>query len=397
MNAPTRPRAGQSGIIIGTMDRGQHNAITDVPGVAVGHVTLISGEGPLVPGRGPVRTGVTAVLPHQGNIFRRKVPAAVHVINGFGKSTGLAQITELGNIETPILLTNTLSVGRVWDATVTYMLRDNPDIGIGPAGTVNPVVGECNDGYLNDIQGRHVTEADVLKALASAGTGPVAEGAVGAGTGMSAFGFKGGIGTASRVLPQPLGRFVVGALVLANFGRREDLLVSGVPVGQELREWMPAEARSDPAIRPPLDQAAPEPPVGDGDLDVGSIMIVLATDAPLTDRQLGRLARRAAMGLARTGSIAGHGSGDFVIAFANSSLQPHTLEAITYRETRLSEDARNMGALFQATIEATEEAIINALFAAGTMEGRDNNVRYGLPLDLTLEILRRHGRLARPE
>ncbi len=395
MSAPRRLRAAEAGVIIGTMDRGQYNAITDVPGVAVGHVTLISGEGPLVPGRGPVRTGVTAILPHQGNVFRRKVPAAVHVINGFGKSTGLAQIAELGNIETPILLTNTLSVGRVWDAAVTYMLQGNPDIGVGPVGTVNPVVGECNDGYLNDIQGRHVREEHVLRALASATTGPVAAGAAGAGIWMTAFGFKGGIGTASRVLPQPLGRFVVGVLVLANFGRREDLLIDGVPVGRALREWMPREAIADPAVRPPLAESAPEAPVGD--LDVGSVMVIVATDAPLTDRQLSRLARRAGMGLARAGSIAGHGSGDFVIAFANSSLQPHTFEAITYRETRLAEDGRNMGALFQATIEATEEAVINAVFAAETTEGRDNHVRYGLPLDLALEIVARHGRLVRPD
>lgn len=394
VSSTRRPRAAEAGVIIGTMDRGQYNAITDVPGVAVGHVTLISGEGPLVPGRGPVRTGVTAILPHQGNIFRRKVPGAVHVINGFGKSTGLAQVEELGNIETPIVLTNTLSVGRVWDATVSYMLQGNPDIGIGTVGTVNPVVGECNDGYLNDIQGRHVSEADVLKALVGAATGPVAEGVVGAGTGMTAFGLKGGIGTASRVLPQPLGSFVVGVLVLANFGRREDLVIDGVPVGRVLRDWMPREAAADPAVRPPLVEKAPEPPVGD--LDTGSIMIVVGTDAPMTDRQLARLARRAAMGLARTGSIAGHGSGDFVIAFANSTLQPHTFEAITYRETRLAEDGRNMGALFQATIEATEEAIINALFAAETTVGRDDHVRYALPLDLVIDMLKRHGRLARP-
>lgn len=388
MQTTKRPRARDAGIAIGTMPPGKNNAITDVPGVAVGHVTLVSGQGALIPGNGPVRTGVTAILPHQGNVFRRKAPAAVDVINGFGKSTGLAQIAELGNIETPILLTNTLSVGRVWDAVVTYMIKANPDIGIGTVGTVNPVVGECNDGYLNDIQGRHVTEDHVLAALAAATSGPVAEGCVGAGTGMSAFGWKGGIGTASRLLPEEYGSFVVGVLVLANFGRREDLVIDGVPVGRDLKEWTPPPRPDEPA------QPQHNPGAGgeQSDVDVGSVMVILATDAPLTDRQLGRLARRVGMGLARTGSIAGHGSGDFVIAFANSCLQPVDFETVTYRETRVAEEGRGMGALFQATIEATEESVVNALFAAHTTQGRDGHVRYGLPVDAVLEIMARHGR-----
>ncbi len=388
MQTGKRPRAREAGIVIGTMPPGKYNAITDVPGVAVGHVTLVSGDGPLSPGHGPVRTGVTAILPHQGNLFRRKAPAAVDVINGFGKSTGLAQIAELGNIETPILLTNTLSVGCVWDAVVTYMIAGNPDIGIGTVGTVNPVVGECNDGYLNDIQGRHVKEEHVLAALASAATGPVAEGCVGAGTGMSAFGWKGGIGTASRVLPEEYGDFVVGVLLLANFGRREDLVIDGVPVGRDLKDWTPP-----PEPAPPDAGTGGAVPSGEQfDLDIGSVMVILGTDAPLTDRQLGRLARRVGMGLARTGSIAGHGSGDFVIAFANSCLQPLDFETVTYRETRVAEEGRGMGALFQATIEATEEAVVSALFAAETTEGRDGHVRYGLPIDEVLQIMARHGR-----
>jgi D-aminopeptidase len=405
-----RPRARELGVAIGTMSTGPQNAITDVPGVAVGHVTLVRGEGPLVPGRGPVRTGVTAILPHQGNVFRRKIPAAVDVINGFGKPTGFAQVAELGNIETPILLTNTLSVGKVWDAVVTYMLRINPDIGIGQVGTVNPVVGECNDGFLNDIQGRHVSEEKVLEAIARASTSRPAEGSVGAGTGMSAFGFKGGIGTASRLLPETIGSFVVGALVLANFGLRENLVIDGVPVGRELRDWSPDTSPEAPEPEPGSETRAVPPGGGEpgrsaaGDSgaagpgtgeDLGSVVVVVGTDAPLTDRQLGRIARRVGMGLARTGSIAGHGSGDFVIAFANSALQPQSFEAITYRETRFAEEGRNMGALFQATIEVTEEAVVNALFTAETMIGRDGHVRHGLPVDLILRIMQTHGRLRR--
>ena len=368
-----RPRAREAGVVTGAMPPGPHNAITDVPGVMVGQVTLVRGHGPLIPGCGPVRTGVTAILPHAGNLFRTKVPAAVEVINGFGKSTGLAQIAELGNIETPILLTNTLSVGLVWDAVVTAMIAANPDIGIGAVGTVNPVVGECNDGYLNDIQGRHVTAAHVQQALAAAAGGPVDEGAVGAGTGMSCYGFKGGIGTASRVLASGQGGWVVGVLVLANFGRREDLMICGVPVGRELAEW--------------------EPPPGPA-LDTGSVMVIIGTDAPLTDRQLGRVARRAGRRSGPHGSIAGHGSGDFVIAFATAGLPPHDAGATTYAETRLAEDGQVLGGLFQATIEATEEAVVNALFAAPTVTGRDGHVRNGLPVELVQAILRRHGRLS---
>lgn len=394
MVAQGRPRARELGVVIGTMATGPRNAITDVPGVAVGHVTLISGEGPLVPGRGPVRTGVTAVLPHQGNVFRRRVPAAVDVINGFGKPTGFAQIAELGNIETPILLCNTLNVGRVWDAVVTYMLKADPEIGIGPVGTANPVVGECNDGYLNDIQGRHVTEAQVLEAIAGASTSKPAEGSVGAGTGMSAFGFKGGIGTASRILPSTIGSYMVGVLVLANFGRRENLVIDGVPVGRSLASWVPGVPPGAPDPEP-ASETGPVPTDAGGREDIGSVVVVVATDAPLTDRQLGRVARRVGMGLARTGSIAGHGSGDFVIAFANSALQPMSFEAITYRETRFAEEGRNMGALFQATIEATEESVINALCSADTMVGRDGHTRYGLPVDVVLQILDRHGRIRR--
>lgn len=362
-----RPRARDAGIVLGTMATGRHNAITDVDGIAVGHVTLISGDGALIPGKGPVRTGVTAILPHHDSVFERPVAAAYHIINGFGKTVGLPQIGELGTIETPILLTNTLNVGLVADGLVEHMVRTNPDIGI-TAGSVNPLVGECNDGWLNDIQGRHVKQEHVLQAIGRATAGPVREGAVGAGTGMSCFEFKGGIGTASRVAEHRDGNFTVGCLVLSNFGRRQELTIDGVPVGRELADR--------PVRKRPED---------------GSIIIVLATDAPLTDRQLGRIARRAPFGLARTGSTCNHGSGDFVIAF--STTEAGGDHGLPGGARRVVDASPALGLLFQAAIEATEEAIINSLFAAETMVGRDGHVREGLPIDDTLAILRRYGRL----
>lgn len=327
------------------------------------------------PGHGPARTGVTIIRPHAGNLFRSKVPAAFHVINGFGKSIGGVQVEELGTIETPIALTSTLSVGRVADALVTYAIRDNPRIGITTS-TVNPVVGECNDGFLNDIQGRHVAEADVLAAIDGANGGPVPEGAVGAGTGMSSFGFKAGVGTSSRVVPDALGGWAVGVLVLANYGQRGQLVIDGVPVGRALR---------DEEIDPP---------------ETGSIVVVVATDAPLLDRGLGRLARRTALGLARTGSFGGHGSGEIAIAFstAESVRIPHEPHGRTFAIELLADDDRGnrpgaIDALFQATVEATEEAVLNSLFRAETIVGRDNNTSPGLPLERVRELLRASGRL----
>jgi len=366
----SRPRAREAGVVLGTLPPGPENTITDVAGVRVGHVTLIEGDGPLVPGQGPVRTGVTVILPHEGNVFREKVPAGIFVLNGFGKCLGQEQIDELGVIESPIALTGTMNVGVVADGLVEHAIRTNPDIGITTS-TVNPVVGECSDAYLNDMQGRHVRQEHVLEAIAAASSGPVAEGCVGAGTGMSLFGFKGGIGTASRRLPERLGGYTVGALVLGNFGRRDQLTIAGVPVGRELAGWRP--------------DAAPEPP------ESGSVMVILATDAPMLDRALRRLARRAALGLARTGSIAGHGSGDYIIAFSNAVRIPHEPSERVLTLPHIVEDGALIDGLFQAAVEATEEAVINALFAATTMTGRDGHVRYALPLDETLAILRRAG------
>ena len=374
-----RPRAHAAGVVTGRLPTGPLNAITDVAGVLVGHTTLAWGEGPLVPGVGPVRTGVTAIRPHPGNLFRDKVTAAVHVINGFGKSVGFPQVQELGNLETPILLTNTLSVGAVSDALVGYMLDQNPEIG-DSTGTVNPVVGECNDSYLNDIRGRHVHAAHVLAALETASGGLVPEGAVGAGTGMSCYGFKGGIGTSSRVVAA----FTLGALVLANFGTRRQLTVKGVPVGEALAGWegaLPASAGA-PAVVP---TDAPEN---------GSIMMVLATDAPLSSRQLGRVSHRASAGLARTGSMLGHGSGDFVIAFTTANRVPHEPGETILHYERLSDDSRAFSELLSAAVEAVEEAVLNALFASETVVGRDGHVRYGLPIPEVLDILRRHAALS---
>lgn len=365
-----RPRAREAGLVLGELSPGSLNALTDVPDVRVGHVTLVEGEGPLVPGRGPVRTGVTAILPHGGNLFREKVPGALFVLNGFGKPTGVAQLDELGVVETPIALTSTLCVPRVADGLLEHAIRTNPDIGITTS-TVNPLVFECSDAWLNDMQGRHARAEHALEAIRQASSGPVEEGNVGAGTGMMLFGFKGGIGTASRRLPAELGGYTVGALVLGNFGRREQLTIAGVPVGRLLRDWRP-----------------PSPGV-----ERGSVIVVLATDAPLLDRALRRLARRGALGLARTGSIAGHGSGDFVLAFSNAIRIPHEPAEPVLQLPHLVESGRLIDALFQAAVEATEEAVVNALFRAETMVGRDGHTAHALPLEETLELLRRAGRL----
>ena len=366
-----RCRLRDAGMIIGELPPGLHNTITDVAGVRVGHTTLISGEGPLLRGQGPVRTGVTVILPHGENLFRHKVRAAVHTINGFGKVRGFEEVRELGVVETPIALTNTLNVGLVADALVQYMVRHNPDIGITTS-TANVIVGETHDGYLNDIQGRHVRAEHVWAAIESAVLGPVAEGAVGAGAGTSCFGWKGGIGTASRVVPGEAGAYTVGVLVQSNFGRPQDLTVCGVPVGQHIRP---------PDTAPLL--------LSDG----GSIMVILATDAPLSERQLRRLCVRAAAGLARTGSHYSHGSGDFVVAFSTAWRVEHEPASLTTTQTVLADEAKVMAWLFPAVVESVEEAILNSLFRAETVVGRDGHVRHALPVEEVAALVRQY----RPE
>lgn len=353
------PRIRELGIQFGEMPTGAWNAITDVTGVRVGHTTLISGEGALQPGRGPVRTGVTVILPHAGNLYQEKVRAAVHTINGYGKVAGFEQVRELGLVEAPVALTNTLNVGLVLDALVQYAIQQNPEIGISSAsGSVNVIVGETNDSYLNDIQGRHVRREHVWEALESASDGPVQEGAVGAGTGTVCFGWKGGIGSASRILPAEMGGFTLGALVQSNFGASRDLMIAGFPIGRQLS--------------PPKTPAAQGP---------GSVMVVLATDAPLSARQLSRLCVRAAGGLARTGAMLTGGSGDFVIAFSTAYRVPHRAPAPTVMQPVLLNEARVLDGLFRAVIEAVEEAVLNSLAAAQTMTGRDGHTAYALPLD----------------
>jgi len=359
------------GITPGRLSTGPHNAITDVAGVRVGHVTLIEGEGRLVPGTGPIRTGVTAVLPHVGDLFLDKVIGVVHTINGFGEVTNTEQVAEMGMLEGPVMITNTLNVPRVADAVIDWAQERNPQMGVTTWG-ISPIVAECSDMYLNDIRGRHVKASHVFAAIEGATPGLVEEGNVGAGTGMSCYEFKGGVGTSSRVVPAEVGGYTVGILVVSNFGSRERLTIDGVPVGRLLADW-PAE---------PLEPASPQG---------GSIVIVLATDAPLSERQLGRLARRVAHGLARTGSVAGTTSGDFVIAFTTANRVDHYAQGITYPMTCLVETWETINPLFEAVVEATEEAVLNSLFRAQTLVGRDDHMRHALPLEQVVEIMHQYG------
>ena len=346
------------GIRIGVLQPGEWNAITDVPGVLVGQKTLVEDD--------DVHTGVTAILPYAGNNFQDKVPAAVYVGNGFGKLTGTTQIAELGNIETPIVLTNTLSVPTAADALIDYTFSFPQNAGVL---SVNPVVGETNDGWLNDIRGRHVTKRDVLDAIHAAKTGPVAQGDVGAGTGTVAFGFKGGIGTASRKLPASLGGYTVGVLVQTNFGGVLD--IDGVPVGKLLHKYYLSDTLND----------SPD----------GSCMIVVATDAPLASRNLERLAKRAMLGLGKTGGIESNGSGDYVIAFSTDkdSRVGYESNGRLQHITVVRND--DMSPLFMAAIEAAEEAILNSLFQAETTIGRDHHRVEALPVDQVLRIMRQRG------
>ncbi|MGS1079644.1 DmpA family aminopeptidase [Pseudoxanthomonas beigongshangi] len=353
-----RPRAREAGVVIGTLPTGARNAITDVAGVGVGHATLSEGQ--------RLHTGVTAVLPHAGNLYRQRVPAAIVVGNGFGKLAGITQVQELGELETPILLTGTLSTWKVADATVDWLLRQP---GMEEVRSINPVVGETNDGYLSDIRARPLTPALVEKALTHVSYGDVAEGDVGAGAGTVAFGWKGGIGTSSRRLAAIDGGYTVGVLVQSNFGG--ELTIAGVPVWQVLPD--PAEyARS---------QDVPPPSTGDG-----SIMMVVATDAPLDAAQLQRLARRALVGLARTGSVMSNGSGDYVIAFSTATDNRRD-PALSVQPAR-SVVGEHLSPLFQAAAEATEEAIVNSLFRARTVRGHRGTAA-ALPLMPVLDAIRR--------
>jgi D-aminopeptidase len=357
-----RPRASDLGLKVGILPTGPLDAITDVAGVEVGQTTIIRGDN--------IRTGVTAILPHPGNLYRERVPGAVFVGNGFGKLAGSTQIDEMGDIETPIVLTSTTSVPRVADAVISYMfaLPGNEDVR-----SINPVVGETNDGYLSDIRGRHIAPADVFAAIKSAKAGPVEEGAVGAGTGTVAFGWKGGIGTASRHLPANIGGHTVGVLVQTNFGGV--LTIAGVPVGQELGQYY---------LRDELKQAG-----GGSNKPDGSCMIVVATDAPLDARNLKRLAARAMLGLGRTGGAASNGSGDYAIAFSTATaVRIHTTDKAPTRKLEvLTNDA--MSPLFLAVIEATEEAIYNSMFKATTTTANGHTVE-ALPIEKTVELLKSH-------
>ncbi len=358
---PHRPRARDAGVVIGRHPTGPLNAITDVPGVAVGHVTLIEGSGALVVGKGPVRTGVTAVVPHPGDIYAEPVYAAAQVINGYGDMTGLSWIQESGRLESPIMLTNSISIGAVYEGVLDYALKHDHD--------PMPVVAECYDGGLNDIKGRHVTRAHAVQAIRSAKTGKMAEGSVGGGTGMRSYGYKAGIGTSSRQveLSSDGYAFTVGVLVNANFGRRANLTIAGVPIGARLPD-------------------ASDPPKRDG-----SIIIVIATDAPLLPIQLRNLCGRAAFGIARTGSSSRTSSGDFAIAFSTAKRHKQDDSVIDR-----SEHVRHgeLTPLYEAVSEATEEAILNAMFKADTMVGQGDSVMPGLPVDRVKSILKEHGRLA---
>lgn len=353
-------RARDYGIKIGVIPTGKLNSITDVSGVKVGHLTLMAGDS--------IRTGATAILPYDGNIFQQKVPAAVFVANGFGKLAGTTQVMELGNLETPIILTNTLNVSTGIEALVGYTLQQKGNENVR---SVNAVVGETNDSFLNDIRGRHLQVQDMLKAIETAKDGAVEEGAVGAGTGTVCFGYKGGIGTSSRKLPQSLGGYTVGVIVQSNFGGV--LQINGVNVGKELGKF----DFSNQLLN---------------NVD-GSCMIVVATDAPLDSRNLERLAKRVFLGLGKTGGIASNGSGDYVIAFSTDEKLrvPHNTKATTLQSNTLHNDYTSP--LFMAAIEATEEAIINSLFAAKTVTGRNGNKAEALPIDQVISILKKYNNI----
>ncbi|CAH2212198.1 DmpA family aminopeptidase [Tepidibacter aestuarii] len=332
------------GITIGNMDTGEKNSITDIEGVKVGHFTI---------NKDSVKTGITAILPHSGNLFKEKVFASSHVINGFGKTMGTIQIEELGTIETPIILTNTLSIGAASDALIKYMLNNNEDIGL-TTGTVNPIVCECNDAYLNDIRGSHIKKEHIFKAIESADD-EFEEGSVGAGMGMSCYKLKGGIGTASRVLKFDNKEYKIGSLALTNMGKKEDLIINGTPAGKIISE---------------------KDGLNDEESDKGSIIIILSTDIPMTERQLKRISKRSVVGLGRTGSYIGNGSGEIVIAFSTANRVSHYEKEEIIDIKMLNENYMDLA--FRAVAECTEEAVLNSMITANTTVGRGKNVRYSL-------------------
>jgi D-aminopeptidase len=353
-----RVRARELGLPLGRFKPGRFNAITDVEGVLVGHSTIIRGEGPLRPGQGPVRTGVTAILPNRGNIFMERMNGGGFVLNGAGEVSGMTQLMEWGLIETPIMLTNTMSVGSVSDSVARYLVERYPGIG-DEHDVIIPIVGECDDSYLNDVAGRHVHSEHVLEAIHNASSGPVAEGNVGGGTGMVTCDFKGGMGTSSRKLPEVLGGYTLGVLVMSNFGRMYNLRVGGLPVGEIF-----AERYRDLPKRTQF---------------YGSIIAVVATDAPLLSHQINRLCKRVALGIGRVGSYAAHGSGEIVVGFSTANIIPRRTRKMVYKLKILLD--QRLDPLYEAVMECTEEAILNAMCMANSMSGLNDNYCPALPLD----------------
>ncbi|MHA1406709.1 MAG: DmpA family aminopeptidase [Candidatus Heimdallarchaeaceae archaeon] len=354
-----RFRLRELGYEVGNLEVGRLNSLTDVKGVKVGHSTLIKGSGKLIPGKGPIRTGVTVIIPHEKNVFRKKVRASSFVLNGYGKTIGLPQIQELGYLESFIALTNTLNVHSVADALIDYHLEENPDIGITNS-SIGVVVGECNDGYLNDLQGRHVKKEHVFKAINSASE-QFEEGAVGAGTGMKAFGYKGGIGSSSRIIKGERENYTLGVLVLTNFGKRENLTILGKKLHDKQKNSL-EESK-------------------------GSIMVIIGTDSPVNSRQLHRIAKRAPLGISRTGGFASWGSGDFIISFSTANLLDLENKREVYELSIIREDTYIFNSLLEATVDATEEAILNSLLKAKTMRGRDDHLVEALSIQTVKKLL----------
>ena len=371
-----RVRARDLNVVVGTLPTGRLNAITDVAGVLVGHATIVRGNGRLKVGEGPVRTGVTAVLPRR-DIWFNGVYAATHTLNGDGEMTGTHWIRDRETLMHPVLITNTGSVGTVHEAEIAFMNERHPS----RDWAFLPVVAETWDGTLNDVRGQHVKKEHVFAAIEAAKDGAVVEGNVGGGTGMICYGFKGGIGTSSRRVPESAGSYTVGVLVQANFGRRPELTVAGVPVGREIADLTPEINREAGAA---------------GDINVdheGSVIVVIATDAPLSSRQLERLAQRAALGLARTGSTSGNTSGDIFIAFSTGNTVPQSSDSRTLSATFVSpESTATLNPLFQAVVEATEESVLNALMKAETMTGINGNKVHALPYDRLKAAMSKYGR-----